>query len=76
MSNIGAFNALQSTHWTLALMVYEVHPAQTRADKEVVTLKRQVISHMGALAHEPTTVRGVAIEVPYFAQVVHTSFQG
>ena len=57
-------------------MVYEVHPAQTRADKEVVTLKRQVISHMGALAHESTTVRGVTIEVPYFVQVVHTSFQG
>ena len=28
---------------------------------------------MGALAHEPTTVRGVAIGVPYSVQVVHTS---
>ena len=72
MSNIAAFNALQSTHWTLAL-VYKVHPAQTRVDKEVVTLKRYVISRMGALAHEPTTVRGVALGVPYFVQVVHIS---
>ena len=54
----------QSTHWTLALMVYEVHPAQTRVDKEVV------------LAHGPTTARGVATGVPYSVQVVHTSFQG
>ena len=28
---------------------------------------------MGALAHEPTTVRGMAIGVPYSVQVIHTS---